>query len=75
MKGRIQSRSMASKKAIDADSNDELAPGEFEVGKLVDIHYGSSNKKGKRGLKFKVLERMPFVSSPQGETVEAFASL
>ncbi|XP_021890087.1 DNA (cytosine-5)-methyltransferase CMT2-like [Carica papaya] len=54
MKGRIQSRSMASKKAIDADSNDELAPGEFEVGKLVDIHYGSSNKKGKRGLKFKV---------------------
>lgn len=51
-----KSRSMASsmsKQNKNSSNDDDIAPGEYEVARLVDICYGKTDKRGKRGLKFK----------------------
>uniref|UniRef100_A0A6N2KBW1 DNA (cytosine-5-)-methyltransferase n=1 Tax=Salix viminalis TaxID=40686 RepID=A0A6N2KBW1_SALVM len=52
-----KSRSLASgvsKPNKNSSKDDDIAPGEYEVARLVDICYGKTDKRGKRGLKFKV---------------------
>ncbi|KAJ6705889.1 DNA (CYTOSINE-5)-METHYLTRANSFERASE CMT2 [Salix purpurea] len=52
-----KSRSLASgvsKPNKKSSNDDDIAPGEYEVARLVDICYGKTDKRGKRGLKFKV---------------------
>ena len=46
--------SSMSKSNKNSSSDDDIAPGEYEVARLVDICYGKTDKRGKRGLKFKV---------------------
>lgn len=55
------SRTKASKlvtKDVSFSTGAGTAAGEFEVASIVDICYGDPNKRGKRGLKFKVLQKV-----------------
>uniref|UniRef100_A0A2N9FEZ0 Cytosine-specific methyltransferase n=1 Tax=Fagus sylvatica TaxID=28930 RepID=A0A2N9FEZ0_FAGSY len=55
-------------------SDDEVPSGEFEVSRLVDICYGEPNKKGKRGLHFKVHWKGYSASEDTWEPVEGLSN-
>ncbi|CAK7356028.1 unnamed protein product [Dovyalis caffra] len=72
-----KSRSMAlsmSKPNENSSSDDDIAPGEYEVARLVDICYGKTDKRGKRGLKFKVHWKGHSTSEDTWEPIEGLSN-
>ncbi|XP_011028081.1 PREDICTED: DNA (cytosine-5)-methyltransferase CMT2 isoform X2 [Populus euphratica] len=71
------SRSMASsmsKQNKNSSNDDDIAPGEYEVARLVDICYGKTDKRGKRGLKFKVHWKGYSTSEDSWEPIEGLSN-
>lgn len=72
-----KSRSMASsmsKQNKNSSNDDDIAPGEYEVARLVDICYGKTDKRGKRGLKFKVHWKGYSTSEDSWEPIEGLSN-
>ena len=55
-----RAETLRSHKSDENSSDDEFSSGEYEVSRLVDICYGNPNRKGKRGLHFKVNDVFSF---------------
>ncbi|KAG6780838.1 hypothetical protein POTOM_013717 [Populus tomentosa] len=72
-----KSRSMASsmsKQNKNSSDDDDTAPGEYEVARLVDICYGKTDKRGRRGLKFKVHWKGYSTSEDSWEPIEGLSN-
>lgn len=72
-----KSRSMASsmsKQNKNSSNDDDTAPGEYEVARLVDICYGKTDKRGRRGLKFKVHWKGYSTSEDSWEPIEGLSN-
>ena len=55
-----RAETLRSHKSDENSSDDDFSSGEYEVSRLVGICYGNPNRKGKRGLHFKVNDVLSF---------------
>ncbi|XP_023889465.2 DNA (cytosine-5)-methyltransferase CMT2 [Quercus suber] len=69
-----RAETLRSHKSDENSSDDEFSPGEYEVSRLVDICYGKPNRKGKRGLHFKVHWKGYSASEDTWEPIEALSN-
>ncbi|KAF3950783.1 hypothetical protein CMV_023507 [Castanea mollissima] len=69
-----RAETLRSHKSDESSSDDEFSSGEYEVSRLVDICYGNPNRKGKRGLHFKVHWKGYSASEDTWEPVEALSN-
>ncbi|XP_030947462.1 DNA (cytosine-5)-methyltransferase CMT2-like [Quercus lobata] len=69
-----RAETLRSHKSDENSSDDEFSSGEYEVSRLVDICYGNPNRKGKRGLHFKVHWKGYSASEDTWEPVEALSN-